>query len=58
MRRKSLAMACILDLRFCSIQENLDSLRQSIASSTWQDAMLYASQLNALTRQLVDDFAK
>ena len=41
-----------LALRFCIIRENLDSLRESIASGFLQDAMRHAPRLNYSTGKL------
>jgi hypothetical protein len=41
-----------LDLRFCTIRENLDSLKESIASGSLRDAMRHAAQLNYSTGKL------
>jgi hypothetical protein len=41
-----------LALRFRTIRENLNKLRQSIASGALQDAMRHATQLNYWTGQL------
>jgi hypothetical protein len=42
-------------LRFSIIRENLDKLRESIASGALEDAMRYATQLNCSTGQLATE---
>ena len=47
-----------LALRFSVIRENLDKLRESIASGFLQDAMRFATQLNCSTGQLANDLVR